>query len=52
MLQTRVITEINENLKIYIPDPENEFYSLLFNVLVQKHNRNNSKHYLEDSLNY
>ena len=45
MLQTRVITEINENLKVYIPSPENEFYSLLFNVLVQKHNRNNSKHY-------
>ena len=45
MLNTRVLTEINENLNVYIPRPEDEFYSLVFNLLVQKHNRNNSKHY-------
>jgi predicted Ser/Thr protein kinase len=45
MLNSRVLTEISSNLNVYISKPEDEFHSLVFNLLVQKHNRNNSKHY-------
>ncbi len=51
MLNSRVLTEICSNLNVYIPKPEDEFYSLIFNILVQKHNRNNSKHYQTYGIN-
>ena len=44
MLNTRILIDILA-AKVYIPNQEHEFYSLIFNLLVQKHGRNNSKHY-------
>lgn len=44
MLETRMLTDIS-GFNVYIPNRENEFYSLIYHILVQKHGRNNSKHY-------
>ena len=44
MLDTRVLNDIS-GVNVYVPTPIHEFYSLVFNLLVQKHGRDNSKHY-------
>lgn len=44
MLETRMLTDIS-GFNVYIPNRENEFYSLIYHILVQKHGHDNSKHY-------
>jgi hypothetical protein len=44
MLENRKMIKI-ENINVYIPSEVDELYSLLYLVLVQKHNKDTSKHH-------
>ena len=44
MLNTRIKHELKNNVAIYIPNEINEMYSLLYNIIIQKPNPENSKH--------
>jgi hypothetical protein len=44
MLDRRILHEVNNKVKIYIPNKEDELYSLLYNILVQKKRPKKSNH--------
>jgi len=44
MLDRRILHKVNEEVEIYIPSKEDELYSLLYNILVQKRRPRRSKH--------
>lgn len=44
MLNKRVIHSLDSNFNIYIPNKEDELYSLIYNILVQKPRPKKSKH--------
>ena len=44
MLNRRILHNVTDEIEIYIPNKEDELYSLLYNILVQKPNSKNSKH--------
>jgi len=44
MLNKRILHSVTDEIQIYIPNKEDELYSLLYNILVQKPNSKNSKH--------
>lgn len=44
MLNRRIKYKLNNNIIIYIPNIEDEIYSLLYNIIIQKPNPSKSKH--------
>jgi hypothetical protein len=44
MLDRRILHKVNDEIEIYTPNKEDELYSLLYNILVQKYRPKRSKH--------
>ena len=44
MLDRKIIHTLNNNVQIYIPNIQDELYSLIYNIIIQKPNPTKSKH--------